>query len=349
MGAEDTLLLNISSGTPAMKSALLVLKTLGEFPCKAIQVRTPTAAMNRHDGHREHETYEVETLWELDEDNEENFENRCSEVLCPTLSQIQQESHIRKLLSHYDYHAAYEIAQMLPPEMTANYIDLLQMASRRILLDFSGVDKVLLSDQRFALPIRDSGVRKYFEYALNLQIKLYRKEYADYIRAVTPLLWDLYERILTQHTDIVLKKYCTQRQNKSFVWSEEKLAGTKILDILNRNGYFHFQDVTSYHLNELIQEFVSQADVKNLVRDLREVEKNLRNMAAHQIVSVTEETIQKQTGFTGKQIMDRIRRAFIFAGIKVKEEYWQSYDAMNQVIISQMALGGLGTQTTFRE
>ena len=48
-------------------------------------------------------------------------------------------------------------------------------------------------------------------------------------------------------------------------------------------------------------------------------------------------------------VMDRIRRAFVFAGIKVKEEYWQSYDAMNQVIISQMALGGLGTQTTFRE
>lgn len=65
MTSEDQLLLNISSGTPAMKSGLLVLKTLGEFPCKAIQVVTPERKMNEHI----HKGYDVELLWELDEDN----------------------------------------------------------------------------------------------------------------------------------------------------------------------------------------------------------------------------------------------------------------------------------------
>lgn len=162
MTEEDTLLLNISSGTPAMKSALLVLKTLGEFSCKAIQVTTPDASMNNHDGYKEHKKHDVKTLWELDEDNEEGFENRCSVVKCPTLMQIQQENYVRKLLDEYDYAAAYEIAKMLPEEITANYMGLLRMAERRILLDFSGVDKILLSDKRFVLPVKDSDVRKYF-------------------------------------------------------------------------------------------------------------------------------------------------------------------------------------------
>ena len=47
MEEPDTLLLNISSGTPAMKSALLVLATLGEYACRLIQVETPTGGMKK--------------------------------------------------------------------------------------------------------------------------------------------------------------------------------------------------------------------------------------------------------------------------------------------------------------
>lgn len=46
MDDSDELILNVSSGTPAMKSALMVLYTLGEFPCKAVQVITPDKKMN---------------------------------------------------------------------------------------------------------------------------------------------------------------------------------------------------------------------------------------------------------------------------------------------------------------
>ena len=337
MEEGDRLLLNISSGTPAMKSALLVLKTVGEFSCKAVQVITPTGSMNQHDGHKEHEQHDVEMLWELDEDNADGFENRCTEVKCPTLSQIQQESYIRKLLDEYDYAAAYEIAGMLPEEMTKNYIGLLQMAVRRVLLDFSGVDKVLLKDKRYVLPIRDSGVRKYFEYALSLQIKLDRREYADFIRAVTPLFWDLYEKILAKHASVELKNYCTQRENKSWVWSEEKVYGTQVGIVLNGTGRFHYGDVTSYHMNALIQESKASVEVKTLVGELRSVESNLRNIAAHQIISITEDVIRKQTGFTGGQIMDRIKKAFSYAGISVRAEYWNSYNDMNDVIAAEMA------------
>lgn len=44
---DDEILLNISSGTPAMKNALFVLSKLGNYKMKAIQVDTPAKAANR--------------------------------------------------------------------------------------------------------------------------------------------------------------------------------------------------------------------------------------------------------------------------------------------------------------
>ena len=59
MDEDDEFLLNISSGTPAMKSGLVVLKTLGELPCRTIQVITPTGKLNEHS----HKENDYETLW----------------------------------------------------------------------------------------------------------------------------------------------------------------------------------------------------------------------------------------------------------------------------------------------
>lgn len=36
------------------------------------------------------------------------------------------------------------------------------------------------------LPVKSSENQKYFEYALNLDIKIRKREYADFIRAITP-------------------------------------------------------------------------------------------------------------------------------------------------------------------
>ncbi len=77
-------------------------------------------------------------------------------------------------------------------------------------------------------------------------------------------------------------------------------------------------------------------NVKDTITALRSVESNLRNLAAHQIVSVTDVTIKEETGYTGKQIMDMIKKSFAYAELSVKREQWESYEDMNRVIISQI-------------
>ena len=68
------------------------------------------------------------------------------------------------------------------------------------------------------------------------------------------------------------------------------------------------------------------------VEELVEIEKSIRNIAAHEVVSVTEEWIQKRTGKTVKGILELVRTLVFYAGIKVENRAWESYDEMNQRI-----------------
>ena len=333
MDESDQLLLNVSSGTPAMKSGLLVLQTLGEFPSRAIQVLTPEKGMNTHI----HKGYDVKILWELDEDNQPDFINRCREVSCPTLSAMKQEEIIKKHISVYDYEAARSVAQLIPASRSERYRGVLEAAANRLLLDFRSVDRFLVQDPCFAIPVREGNGRKSFEYALTLDIKYKRKEYGDFIRAITPLIVDLFEMILKKQCGIVVDDYCRETE-RGRQWDRRKLAGTPVLQVLEREFQdFKYGNVYSVHLLVLLRGFSNDAALLGCAEKLRGAEDGIRNLAAHEIVSVTDETIRQRTGMTSLQIMKEIKRAFSYTGIRITPEAWDSYDEMNQVILERIA------------
>ena len=213
------------------------------------------------------------------------------------------------------------------------------MASRRVLLDFTSIDQILANNNEFVLPVKDSSIKKFFEYALSLDIKLKRGEYADFIRAISPLLAGLFERILEKQAGIALKDYCIKSKEGSWRWNDRKMSGTKVLQVLE-NSYgknaFRYGDVYSSQLCILLIELGQDVNCKKTVENLRSVESELRNLAAHQMISVTDISIRKETGFTGEQIMEMIKKSFIYAGMNIKKECWDSYDQMNEVLLSKI-------------
>lgn len=68
MEEDDELIVNMASGTPAMKSALLILATLSEYKFLPIQVCTPLGKMNSK--HDDRDEYDAELYFEYDDDNE---------------------------------------------------------------------------------------------------------------------------------------------------------------------------------------------------------------------------------------------------------------------------------------
>lgn len=82
-----------------------------------------------------------------------------------------------------------------------------------------------------------------FEYMLALDLKVKRGEYADFIRAITPLGVDLLEIVLEQSCDIDITRY--YKRNNQRIWDKNRLVG-EILDILNKN--FIHSDMGRYIL-----------------------------------------------------------------------------------------------------
>lgn len=104
---------------------------------------------------------------------------------------------------------------------------------------------------------------------------------------------------------------------------------------------FHYGTVYSSTFVPLIVNYCSGNSVLcTLVQDLRTVEKEVRNLAAHEVECITDDTIRKLTGFSANQIMMKVRKAFYYAGINVREDQWQSYEEMNKKIIAEIGREG---------
>ena len=372
MEESDELLINISSGTPAMKSTLMVLGTFGEYPCKLIQVVTPEKKMNEH----YHRDYDVETLWELNEDNLPNAQNRCVEINCPSLLKLKQEEAIKKHINVYDYQAALTIAESMPKTYTRQYFDLLKIGNYRMRLQLSEIDKMKIDNSAIIVPIRDSDKRIVFEYTLGLQAKLFRKEYIDFIRGISPIVFILFKRILKKSCNIDIDIYCSLPYNEKIKkWDKNKLLGedrqTKCVRKYafpdfdeekdknkkdnhskekdkkkkgnhskekdkKKNGNHRFAIVYSKHLKNIIDENTTDISLKELVQSLRNVEEKARNVAAHEICTMTDKDVKDLSDYSPDRIMQFIKSAFPYAGINVKAEYWNSYDDMNKMIMDSM-------------
>ena len=360
MDETDTLILNISSGSPAMKSALAVIKTIAEFPCRLVQVTTPGRAINRHDN----SDYDPVLVWECDDDNKPGEENRCDDVELPSLTRMKKEEIIKKLVSEYDYHAALQVSESMPANMTNGYTDLLKMAVARLNYDLDDV-KSYEGKTGYQLPVKKYEACKRLEYALILQVKLKRKEYADYIRAITPLIVDLFEQVLKTKCGIEIDDYCinpkrgskssnardrgksstngdrsaNESKKRDRKWSKNKLEGTEVLSILQNNYVdtpFRYGPISSDHLKVLIEYYSTDEGLKTLARRLRDAESNVRNLAAHEMASIDDDKIRELTGQSANAMMRDIRSFFGYTDYSIPKEAWDSYEVMNRVIIETM-------------
>lgn len=328
----DSLLLNMASGTPAMKSALLVLATIAEYRYLPIQVSTPQKKINS--ARDEWDEFGKEEIWDMDEDNGADAENRCKEIICHNLNTLLRIDMIKKHLNAYDYHAAVSVAEELKDKISEDAYMLLQAADARVKLDERRVAKLLQGKKYNLFPIKESDKKKVFEYALVLQRELEREEYANFIRGVTPIVMDLLESILKKQCGIKLDDFCRSDKKGVLAWNEDKLKKNGLWDILNAayKNAFHGGVVYAGHINVIIQEKCTDMAIKQRAEEIVTVEHQVRNVAAHEIVSVSDEWFRKKTGKSAREIFNIIKYLAGMAGIRAKEEDWRSYDAMNRLI-----------------
>lgn len=336
MNKEDVLLVNMASGTPAMKSALLVMATLAEYRFIPIQVSTPKKKVNYE--FEERVDYDVETNWELNEDNEKGAENRCQEVKCMNLVRLLKIDIIKKHLLSYDYRAALKVGEDIKDDVSKSVYFWLKIAAARSILDWRKMNGILPKENGIIESVNvENRKQVLFEYTLVLDLKVRRGEYADFVRAITPLGVDLLEFVLLQYCNMDIEQYYYYDKENVKKWSQRKLAGSKALKLLQEKyTQFRYGPVYSSHLNAIVQKVCSDKDIVQKVQEFVTVEQKARNVVAHSIVSATDGWVKKQTGRTATQVMCLIKDICERVKINVKKENWDSYDRMNEEIIKEL-------------
>lgn len=332
---DSKMLLNVSSGTPAMKSSLQILSLTLDFDTLPIQVSTPLECSNpRID---EEKDLTPEEQWELNESNDEE-DNRCVESTTENLLQEFKKQSLIKLIRSYDYAAAYELAKD-DSMLDKSFIELLSAANSRLKLEY-GKTVIIFNKYGYKKgklsPNKD--FEEIYEYLLLLSIKVKKEEYADFIRAVTPVIAKIFELYLKNKCFIDISLYTKTDRNNVVVWDLNKLKDTKILDCFNKK-YISFKEsfVNSDSLCELICNFGTDSAAAKLSDTIREkIEKGIRNSAAHSIISVTDDIIRKSTGFSSEEILKTLYRMFSLCGMNVQNDPLRVYDEMNDFIIEKL-------------
>lgn len=333
------ILLNVSSGTPAMKSGLQFLAASSEHGYRAIQVATPQKGVNKEA--IDFEDYDLDTRWELNEDNENNSPNRCIESATMMLNKRIKLEVIRNHLNAYDYQAALNVAKTIETLLPENIMFLLEGATKRMNLDYAGAIKAFAKTAVQPMPRLSSDKAPVIEYILWLQAKQQRGDLADFIRGITPVIVDIFELILKEKYHIKLSDFCERNSKGVWCLSRQNFLNNlpELLSYIEESygELIQKKPISSHILLSMLEKECHQPALYNLAKELREIEQSVRNTAAHEIVSITEDFLLSKTGKKSSQILNLMKQLIQQGLTGIKNEVWNSYDEMNTLIIAELA------------
>lgn len=328
---KHRLLVNLSSGTPAMKSALAVLATLLEFPVAGVQVSSPN---QKHNGRREDPNeFDLELYWDCNLDRKKDqYVDRCRELKSENLRAKLQRQALEAHLEAGDYRAALEVGRQMGDLLPATAGQLLEAACLRERQDWRRITPLELREKLIPKAPGDEE-RDIFEYLLGLRIRQRRGALVDFLRGLTPALYRLSLYAVEHSAKIPIRNYCDSRD-----WlMERKLnadpTGQAILQLFARvyqktflGGY-----LSSEYCCKILEEFSADEGLKRPLLKLRDAEKNVRNLAAHAIVPMTEDFVRNHCGLTTAEIMDLLQTAAAQV-LNHPALNWKSYEIMNDHI-----------------
>ena len=199
-GTDDQLILNLSSGTPQIISALFALNRINDYNTQAIQVASPNKSANRK--YVPLSSEDEQKLFDENKDNQKDYENRTIKDEAEKFSHSLLKRHLRSLLASYDYQAAEKIINQKQYHALLPKKDLSRL--RNLLNDFVKVFKNqgLLSEIQH-YPLSDVE-KKALNYFLMIEVLKERGQVADVlIKSKSFVEFILEEKIKEEHPDLI--------------------------------------------------------------------------------------------------------------------------------------------------
>src|SRR5699024_7730249 len=154
-----------------------------------------------------------------------------------------------------------------------------------------------------------------------------------------PVVLELFEIALKEYGGIDWKQYCYRtKKDGQWKWDINKLKqNVSVWEALNTypNG-FSRKYISADHILKIMRNLLKNSTMLQLSEKIRKIEKNVRNIPAHNLVSVTEAWVKRKCGYIPVEIFELLKQYVKKLHFKIADEDWNSYDVMNQMIIEKI-------------
>ncbi len=314
------ILLNISSGTPQIKSNLVLETVTSSIKLIPVQVETPLRASNT-----QQDDFKIEFLDKIDTKKEQE-NNRCFVPKVLSFKYANLSSQIKSLIDNYEYNAAINLLEKsnIKNEFDGNIIKLLKHCFYRLNLDFEK------AQQSYDLEIEN----KLFEYFYTIKIKQKKNELADFALKITPILTELVADFTDKKVPIAEISYEKVKGKKKIQYIGRELIQeydskykTEILAFLDKimpegiqyNDQFkNFTTLISIckyfrkeYGNDISKEAQEYNKIVGLFLSFEKFEQMIRNTTAHEMVGINEIMIKEYSGFSSKVLLSNLEKILI--------------------------------------
>ena len=319
--SDDEIILNISSATPQIISAMFAVNRISDFNVTAVQVVTPQHKSN--EGLRHDNQEDIDTLIETNLDNQSDYENRTLEDTGMKFSLDLTKRNLKALIDNYDYQGALELLRALKlPKKQESFSNIKEL--RKKLTEISDTIKI----QGMTDKIVKANLSTQAKSALNSYLNIDRNHKQGNIAEVLIRVKSLVEFILEDYLNNHFLDVITYKEDGKPFLNASKYP--EILKKFQEDAKMRGQEYHSGYLSlpayiGILKFFEPKNDLLKHIYKIQEINQ-VRNQVAHSLQAFDRENLTKVSSavFASKQIL--------LASFDIDNHWFSFYEDLNQEI-----------------
>ena len=342
---DAEILINLSSGTPQMKLIMSYL-SVEHDAVRGIQVDSPQGSSNRSEP-AVNDDEDIEIVIENNFDDQEDTENRCYEPQMGYIKRNNLKQSLHTLINSYKYKEAISLyhgyKRTFKDGVVIDVLPFLEHAQLRLGLDYDGA----LEKSRKVGPINlssiftDKVLRKLHEFLMLMEVRLKQGQIEDFILKTTPFMYELMRYYFTKEFRVnwrQVEKKTSKGVRLDMVAFKNQYP--KLYESWHENSdtpYLQELQVSFYHMLHMLEDYdtVDRSLLKQL-KEIRRIEKKIRNKMAHEIVVFTEQDICSAADIQSLQsFLHQIKDVFFIITGQEKQNKL-IYDTINTYVLEQI-------------
>ena len=332
---DDEIILNLSSGTPQIISALFALNRINDYNTQAIQVATPKKGANRE--YKPLTDSEIDALIVENQDNSLDFVDRSIKDKSEKFTQALVKRHLRSLIASFDYQAAEAIInrkeynKLLSKKRIA-YI-------REKLNDFSRVFKnqSILSDI-LSFPLDDSQ-KKALNYYLMIDVLKEREHIADVlIKAKSLAEFVIEETIKKDHGGLIVFDGNLPKLNPDFPDCEailddidKKMKKSRGIEDTEERIFSVQSTLNLLSYLNILEFYEYDSQLQTAINGILSLNGE-RNKVAHGLSEIDTRLLSRKKL---KQLSENLRLLLVYC-LSIDTSYFNYYDKQNEELIKML-------------